>query len=251
MNINTITTRPMISNIKRNVQTPENNNQSVSTDSTNINFGKKPSKMTEFFAEYYGKTMLNSSKIRNFCQKVSDMDKGNASRHFQTIGSLVTSGAYMKATLSQPDLDKSNARTLAINQALGFIVPTIAAYTVDAAMGGFNKQLEYRYSSMQEQKLALGEIASKEAKDKAIKKLGNRLKGFRTLIAIVTFTTIYRYVAPVAITPVANKLGKWLNEKIEEQENKNAQENSLKTPKIESDKKEYIIGEKESVSSVA
>ena len=54
--------------------------------SSEINFkGGKNSKVSKFFAEYYGKAMLNSDGVRNFCKKLS---KGNASNHFQVVHKL-------------------------------------------------------------------------------------------------------------------------------------------------------------------
>ena len=40
-----------------------------------------------------------------------------------------------------------------------------------------------------------------------------RLRGFRTLIPILTFTLIYRFVSPVAITPIANAISDWASKK--------------------------------------
>lgn len=191
--------------------------------------GKKPGKVTEFFAEHYGKQILNSKGTRKFCKWVSSMDKKDASRHFQVVGSLVTSGAYMKATLDNKNFDKKNARTLAVNQGACFVLPTIAAYTVDASMANFNKQLEYKFSATQEKKIALGNLTEKAASD-AKSKLSKQLKGFRVLIGIVTFTAIYRYLSPVLITPLANWIGNKINAKSDEKE-KLAQEQQAKETK--------------------
>jgi len=40
-----------------------------------------------------------------------------------------------------------------------------------------------------------------------------QIKGVRTLAGIATFTMLYRYLAPVAITPAANKIGEKINKK--------------------------------------
>lgn len=170
--------------------------------------GKKPGKITEFFAKYYAKHIADSDKVRNFSERISKMDKGDVTRHFQVLGSLITSSAYMHSTLKNKEMDRDNARTLAVNQGLNFLLPTAAAYTVDLAIRQINKQLEYKYSAIQEAK---NTALTGEAKKEAEKLLGKKLKGFRTLIGIVTFTLIYRFVAPVAITPIANAIGRWIN----------------------------------------
>lgn len=198
-------------NTLKNVETPKTEQK------PEVAFKGKgePGVVTRFFADTYGKWVANSKSLRKICEWIAKVDKkGNASNHFQVAGSFVTSSAYMMSTLRKKDFDKKNANTLAINQGLGFVVPTVAGYTVNAGMAKFNKDIEYNYSAIQERKLAKKILTAKEA-EAAKKALSNRLKGFRTLISIVTFTTIYRYLAPVAITPVANKFGNWLNNKIE------------------------------------
>lgn len=193
---------------------------------TDITFkGKEAGKITEFFAKTYGKYILNSEQMHKFCETCSKIDKKDASRHFQVIGSAVTSFAYMNSTMKSKDIEKKDARTLATNQFLGFIIPSGAAYGANASMTKFNKCLEYSYSAKKEKEIALGKL-DKIAKEKAVKDLGKALKGFRCLIGIITFTTIYRFVTPVAITPIANKFGAWLNERADRKETQMQQINT-------------------------
>lgn len=214
------------------INTTNNINNRFSTDNRNdlsktnkflyndINFkksGKDASKLTELIANTYGKFILNNKALRKFSKWLANADKNDATRHFQVAGSLVTSSAYMMATLKNKDIEKKNGRTLAINQGLGFIVPTVAGYTVDTLLRGFNKILEYAYSGSNEKKIALGNM-TKEESNAALATLSKRLRGFRTCMSIITFTMIYRYLAPVAITPAANKLGNWLNDWIDKKE---------------------------------
>ena len=42
-------------------------------------------------------------------------------------------------------------------------------------------------------------------------KLSKRVKGFPIVQKLLTFSIIYRYVAPVLVTPAASKIGKALN----------------------------------------
>ena len=260
MNINAINTMSKYTNNNvRNNQIHTQAPQPLTTGDTVSFKGKKPGKVTEFFAEHYGKRVLNSNGVRNFCKKMAKWDPKNASSHFQVIGSLVTSSAYMKATLDNPNFDKKNANTLAINQGLGFVIPTIAAYTTDAMMRDFNKTLEYAYSAKQEKNFALGKFADKAAKDEALKKMSNRLKGFRAFIGIVTFTTIYRYISPVAITPLANMIGNKINDNNDKHNAETKAKSELRIDpkksaemtKVEAKEKEYKIGEKTSDSAAA
>lgn len=202
---------PVTSTTNYNNKIKQNNLSNYNVNTSQPSFmGKKTGKITEFFAKYYGKHIADSDKVRKFSEKLFKLDKeGDVTRHFQTLGSLITSSAYMHATLKNKDMDKDNAITLSVNQALNFLLPTAAAYTVDLVIREINKQLEYRYSAVQEEKIS--NIADKAAKKLAEKKLSNQLKGFRALSVIGTFTFIYRFVAPVAITPISNAIGRWIN----------------------------------------
>ena len=168
-----------------------------------------PGKVTKFFAKYYGKWIADSDKVRKFSEKLSKMDKGDVARHFQVLGSVITSAAYMHSTLKNKDMDKDNALTLAVNQGLNFLIPTVAAYTIDIVIRNLIKQLEYKYSAIQETKIS---TLAKDTRKTAERQLSRQLKGFRTLAGILTFTMIYRFITPVVITPVANSIGRKINE---------------------------------------
>jgi len=217
MNISPITTFSHSNNLKSRTNKEISSNPSLNS---NISFQKGEQEvgwLTKILAKTYGKFMLNNKAGRSLSREFTEWDKKDASRHFQVIGSLVTSSAYMAATLKNKDIEKKNGRTLAINQGLGFVIPTIAAYTVDSLLGGFNKTLEYAYSGKVREKIAKGNLSVEQA-ELATDKLSKRLKGFRALMPIVTFTMIYRYIVPVAITPLANKMGNWLNAKLDKKE---------------------------------
>lgn len=177
---------------------------------------KEAGKITKWLADKYGRAMLNSSGIRKSSKWLSKVP-GDATQHLQVAGSFITSSAYVMSTLKNKNFDKENANTLAINQTACFVVPTAGGYTVNALIAEINKQLEYKYSAIQERKLATSKMTALE-KEAAVKKLSQRLKGFRTLMGIVTFAMMYRYISPVLVTPLSNKLGRKLNAKIKEKE---------------------------------
>ena len=56
----------------------------------------------------------------------------NAIKHFLTVGSVITSGMYMKKTLTNDKMDKDRRHTLAVNQGFTLIISTIGAYTLDS-----------------------------------------------------------------------------------------------------------------------
>ena len=145
-------------------------------------------------------------------------------QHMSTLGALLTSSVYVMRTLRNKDLDEDKRNTLAINQGICFVVPTICAYTVDRGLSGLIKKAEYKYSGIQEKKRALGQLTEKELKEFTAKQ-GDRLKGVRTFASLLTFTLIYRYLAPVLVTPAANRIGEKVNKKRDEKKKLMAQAN--------------------------
>ena len=123
-----------------------------------------------------------------------------------------------RVSFSGTGADADRRRTLAINQALCFFIPTIAAYTVDHALKDWTKKQEYKYSGWQEHKTDIAKFEGKVLNKKEVaKELGQKLKGVRILSSLATFTLIYRYATPVIITPIANWIGDRINTKKAEQ----------------------------------
>ena len=165
----------------------------------------------KLFGEKYARPMMDAKWTRSLSEWMAKQ-KGSMTEHMATLGAMVTSSVYMGRTLTNKDLESDKKKTLAINQFLCFLIPTICAYWVNHKLAGFNKNIERKYSGIQSQKLALGEISAEKAAE-IIKKKSDRLKGFKTLATLGTFTLIYRYLTPVAITPAANAIGRWANNK--------------------------------------
>ena len=196
----------------QNEQVAENKNNEAQEGKENVSFkagAKKPTIVQELFGKY-GKFMYESEKLHNLAEKMKNIP-GSITEHMATLGALLTSSVYVGRTLNNDKLDNERKKTLAINQTLCFIVPTICAYTISAALSNFNKKVEYRYSGLMEQKLATGQISGENA-EKLMKSLPNKLKGVRIFSGLATFTLVYRYLTPVLITPVAN----WISDKIRE-----------------------------------
>ncbi len=73
------------------------------------------------------------------------------------------------------------------------------------------KYLEKRYANNPQKMAELLQNPKFVELQKAAQNLDNKMIGIRLLGPIVIFTTIYRYVGPVIVTPIAN----WLSEKIQ------------------------------------
>lgn len=216
---------------------PEVNNQSQQAEAkpSQVAFkGKKESAfgrwISEFYGKHYGRRVMNSEKIQNVSEALAKIP-GEMTEHMATLGSVLTSATYMYKTLNNKDLDSDKRKTLAVNQGLCCVIPTIGAYTVSKLLSKFKKNAEYKYCGLKEQQIALGQISKEEAK--VLKEtFGDKLKGFNALTSLITFTLIYRYLTPVLITPVANWIGRKLNGEDEKEQQKIA-DNQPKTKTIE------------------
>ena len=176
-------------------------------------FSKLTDKIGEFMANLYGKRLIQSEKMAKISALISDIP-GGVVQAMATFGALLTSGTYVTRTLNNKELEDDKKRTLAVNQTLCFIVPTIAAYLVDGAIGKWVKNQEYRFKNVNmgvaEKLKATGKVKQGEELIKQVVKNSN---GVRILASLATFTMIYRYATPVLITPIANKIGNWANAK--------------------------------------
>ncbi len=177
--------------------------------------GKEPQKAGWFarhFGEWYGKRLIESDRVSKISEKLGKI-KGGSTQFLTSLGSFITSGVYVQQTLSKKELDPERRKTLAINQGLCFVVPTIAAYSVDKIIRDWTKAKEYRFSGLQERKIEMTRFKGDIQKAKEMEaNLGNKLKGIRVLASLSVFTLIYRFATPVLITPLAN----WISNKINE-----------------------------------
>lgn len=157
---------------------------------------------------------MNSKYMSKFADWSANVD--NLPSHMATAGSFVTTYFYANRTLHTLNKDeeqKKRAKTLALNQVLVTGVSTALAYGVNGALGKFSKNLGYKF---------------REA-NQGHAKLSTRMKGFDIAKQLLIFTMMYRYVAPVFVTPVASKLSKvYSSWKAAKTENADNQQNKTK-----------------------
>ncbi len=139
--------------------------------------------------------VMNSKLMNKVADKVGKSK--DITDHMTTIGSFVTTTTYAGTTLKNKNLERKPARTLALNQILVTALSTIGAYTINGGLEKFTKKMSYKFRD-----------TNKHLPDKVLEK---RIKGFGIAQKLLTFTLMYRYVAPVVVTPVASKIGKALN----------------------------------------
>lgn len=197
-------------------------------------------KGTDKIAKYYTAPLI-SSKISNWLFHRSDI--GRIVDHMQAIGSYVISGMYMLQTLRNKDMDEDRRTTLAINQGLTLVASTAIAYFVsEKLVAPWNKHVSMKYAAKKlnitpeelEKRIKVHQekikkiYTEKHPEDIELKKfkkpnlihyvekslkdenLVGKLKGLDVLKSLIIFGSVYRFIGPVAVTPVATWLGNML-----------------------------------------
>lgn len=196
-------------------------------------FKNSMDKITDFIAKRYTKHVYESPIAKWLSRRE---DASQIVNHMQMLGSVIVSGMYMTQTLRNKNMDDETKKKLSINQALTWVAATAGAYWLDdfLAQTWDNKvSLKYAKKFLNDPELAqkianhnkeLKEVFEKDAKNTGkkfepdnvlkyvTKKVKNAaletdLKGLDVLKSLVVFGTIYRFVSPVAVTPIANWVG--------------------------------------------
>lgn len=161
-------------------------------DSWNAGLNKKVEK---YFTKPVLAPIMNSKFIGDFAEKTKDIN--NMACHMTTAGSIVTTATYAGTSLKTLNKDKEQkkrAKTLVLNQVMVTGLSTLGAYTVNDKLGKMTKQLGYKF---------------REA-NQGNPKLSTYMKGFDVAKGLLIFSIMYRYIAPVVVTPLASKLGNYI-----------------------------------------
>lgn len=139
----------------------------------------------------------------------------------------------MEKTLTNKDLDSDRKCTLAVNQGLTFLVSTGGAYYLDNKLNNWWDKVTVKYAgakfndenfaknfintNKENKKAGKALLKAKDyigdnikkylCEDNEIKKFKSQIKGMGVLKSMLVFALVYRYIVPVAVTPVANKIG--------------------------------------------
>ncbi len=140
--------------------------------------------------------VLGTAPVKNVIEKSTSP---NLYAHLSALTGVTLSGFYVRQTLKNKNLDEQKRNTLAINQALVCAVSTVGAYAI-------NKAVNTRRDNFIEKFLEKNSPLSPNAK-RAYR------TGIKSAFSLMVFGTIYRFLSPVFVTPIANKLGNRLNDK--------------------------------------
>ncbi len=207
-------------------------------------------KFTDWLAKNYTAKLYESKFAEYLSKKTENLDK--IVNHMQVLGSVIISGMYMTQTLRNNQMDEDRKKTLAINQGLTFVASTIGSYLVDGALNKKWTKLTNKYAisrsgepnlmeklaeynkKLEAEAKALGNPFKKKGLIDMFKdeksgfhnpNLAKKIKGMGVLKSLLVFGTIYRFISPVAVTPVANWIGdKYLSHKKEAKEAKEAKQ---------------------------
>lgn len=171
-----------------NLNTTDNKN-----NSKNVAFKGAGSVVTEGIAKGIGK-IADTKGFRKFIEWFKE--KNQWFPHLIAAESLWLSGFYMQQTAKSKTIEKDQKLPMILNQGITAVLCTIGAYKLD---GVINKKLD-KYK----------EVYKRMNPQLEEKVMNRRLTGIRLLGPIVIFTTIYRFVGPVIVTPIANKISEWL-----------------------------------------
>lgn len=156
-------------------------------------------KLGELVEKYVTKPVLapimNSKFIGDFAEKTKNID--NMACHMTTAGSIVTTATYAGTSLKTLNKDKEQkkrAKTLVLNQIMVTGLSALGAYTINDKLGKMSKQLGYKF---------------REA-NQGNPKLPTYMKGFDVAKGLLIFSIMYRYIAPVVVTPIASKIGNYI-----------------------------------------
>lgn len=119
--------------------------------------------------------------------------------HLIVFGSTLLSGFYVLKTLQNKQLEDKKRKTLAINQGLTWALSTVLAYTFDIAVND-------KFTSMVNKFKEVNKTIDADKLDK----MSAGLKVAKSMIAV---DLVYRFIAPVIVTPIANRIGNRMNEK--------------------------------------
>lgn len=180
--------------------------------------------LTDFIAKKFVGPAMDSGVVKWYALKT----KTNKLmvNHINAVNSFVISGLYMYKTLTNKQMDKDRKKTLAINQGMTLGISTAGAYALDGSLNKWWGKVTQKYAAIhsgdknliENFKIAKNKGIVKDLEDYAIDvlksdKLAKEIKAMDVAKKLLIFAMVYRYITPVLVTPIANKIGERLLEK--------------------------------------
>lgn len=214
-----------------------NSNAKNSKPGANVTFGKAMAKETEslyekltgFVGKPIGKYVIfpiaKNPKVQKFILKLKDSK--NFYTHLSVADSVVLTSFYMFNTNKNKDIKKDQKLPLIINQGLVTVLSAILTYSLNNSINKKIDKFTGEFKKVLPEALKTAKYAGKNLSDEMIKEnVGKMGGGIKKLQSVFIFTLIYRYISPVIITPIANRI----SEKIQNDKKQNKtpeQQNSV------------------------
>lgn len=136
-----------------------------------------------------GLNYIAQTKLMQKLLKHINIDSFN--KHFMSINAVGLTSFYILNIMKSKEIEKDRKKTLAINMAIVGTLSTILGYSVNERI---NKVTE--------------KFIDKFAKANPDINYKNMTKGMKAAQGIIIFSIIYRFIAPVIATPLADRLSK-------------------------------------------
>lgn len=147
-------------------------------------------KITDQIAYGLGK-VISHDRFKNVVDK-TEKSKVDVVKHISALISIIISSMYMKKTLENDQLEPEKRTTLAINQGIVCGLSTILGYSFDKAVDRPVKEFTKKFL---ERNVVDADLAAKYA------------DGIKAASSMMIFGMMYRFIAPVLVTPIANAIG--------------------------------------------
>lgn len=189
MNISTLRT---YNNIQQKNSLPNKNARvqyaGVSFSGNIAQAAEKPFKISESYLEkwirLYGQT--------NFVKKFTTKDHEKIKKHFPVVTSVVLSSLYLVNTMRSKEIEKDRKPALMANMALVCGLSTAVGYAINKSVKDYIALFKTRADVLEHKNF------------KGNKKIA--LEGIAFALNIIIFQTMYRFIGPVVVTPIANKM---------------------------------------------
>lgn len=121
-------------------------------------------------------------------------------KHLPGIVGMYISGFYILNTITSKGIPDENKMPLVINNIFCGVAATAGGYLAMPFVNGFSSKLSERVATVLKDKVAPEVVKGYQ-------------KGLSSMVGLAVFTVMFRYLAPVFATPVADKINKFLIKK--------------------------------------
>ena len=163
--------------------------------SANVSFGKGYSQILDDVLHLSGgfEKLSKTKPLQKFAQFLSTK---NAFTHLLVMDSALISGTYMIRTAKNKKIPKDQKPAMLINDALVWGFSTTCTYLLDSKLNNLAEKTIDKF------------VKANKGSTHVMEHLDDYVKGIKNIKSLVIAGFIYRYVGPVIMTPLANKISK-------------------------------------------